>query len=86
MLLREYGESIGVGDTYTRTPVGVFLGEPGRTVPDPYFGGEGPDRTGCVRCGGCMIGCRYGAKNTLVKNYLWFAEKLGVDRTAGARS
>ncbi len=78
VLLREYGESIGVGDTYTRTPVGVFLGEAGRTVPDPYFGGEGPDRTGCVRCGGCMIGCRYGAKNTLVKNYLWFAEKLGV--------
>jgi cholesterol oxidase len=63
----------------------VFLGEPGETVPDPYFGGEGPDRTGCVRCGNCMIGCRYGAKNTLVKNYLWFAEKLGVtilpDRT-----
>ena len=48
-------------------------------MPDPYFGGEGPERTGCVRCGGCMIGCRYGAKNTLVKNYLWFAEKLGVD-------
>ncbi len=79
LLLKEYAEAIGVSDTYTRTPVGVFLGEPGVTVPDPYFGGEGPERTGCVRCGGCMIGCRYGAKNTLVKNYLWFAEKLGVD-------
>jgi cholesterol oxidase len=79
LLLKEYGEAIGVGDTYTRTPVGVFLGEPGVTVPDPFFGGEGPDRTGCVRCGGCMIGCRHGAKNTLVKNYLWFAEKLGVE-------
>jgi cholesterol oxidase len=78
VLLREYGEAIGVGETYTRTPVGVFLGEPGETVPDPYFGGEGPERTGCVRCGNCMIGCRYGAKNTLVKNYLWFAERLGV--------
>ena len=78
LLLREYGESIGVGDTYKRTPVGVFLGEPGQTVPDPYFGGEGPERTGCLRCGACMIGCRHGAKNTLVKNYLWFAEKLGV--------
>jgi cholesterol oxidase len=78
VLLREYGESIGVGNSYKRTPVGVFLGEPGKTVPDPYFGGAGPERTGCVRCGGCMIGCRYGAKNTLVKNYLWFAEKLGV--------
>jgi cholesterol oxidase len=78
LLLREYGETIGVGDTYVRTPVGVFLGEPGKTVPDPYFGGEGPERTGCVRCGNCMIGCRHGAKNTLVKNYLWFAEGLGV--------
>ena len=78
-LLHEYAETIGVSDTYTRTPVGVFLGEPGRTVADPYFGGEGPERTGCVRCGSCMIGCRYGAKNTLVKNYLWFAERLGVE-------
>jgi cholesterol oxidase len=78
VLLREYGESIGVGDTYKRTPVGVFLGEPGKTVPDPYFGGAGPERTGCLRCGACMIGCRHGAKNTLVKNYLWFAERLGV--------
>jgi cholesterol oxidase len=77
-LLREYGESIGVEASYQRTPVGVFLGEPGKTVPDPYFGGEGPERTGCTRCGSCMIGCRYGAKNTLVKNYLWFAEKLGA--------
>jgi cholesterol oxidase len=78
VLLREYGESIGVGETYKRTPVGVFLGEPGRTVADPYFGGEGPERTGCLRCGACMIGCRHGAKNTLMKNYLWFAERLGV--------
>ncbi|HEX3802613.1 MAG TPA: GMC family oxidoreductase [Solirubrobacteraceae bacterium] len=79
VLLEEYAATIGATESYTRTPVGVFLGEPGKTVADPYFGGEGPDRTGCVRCGGCMIGCRYGAKNTLVKNYLWFAEKLGVD-------
>ena len=48
-------------------------------VPDPYFEGEGPARTGCMRCGSCMVGCRHGAKNTLVKNYLWFAEKLGVE-------
>jgi cholesterol oxidase len=78
LLLREYGESLGVAETYERTPVAVFLGEPGKTVPDPYFGGEGPERTGCTRCGSCMIGCRHGAKNTLVKNYLWFAERLGV--------
>jgi cholesterol oxidase len=78
-LLKEYGESIGVGDTYHQTRVGVFLGESGVTVKDPYFGGEGPDRTGCLRCGSCMVGCRFGAKNTLRKNYLWFAEKLGVE-------
>lgn len=78
-LLRQYSEERGFGETYARTRVGVFLGEPGVTVEDPYFGGAGPDRTGCVRCGACMVGCRYGAKNTLVKNYLYFAERLGVD-------
>jgi cholesterol oxidase len=78
-LLREYGEEIGVGDTFKPTRVGTFFGEPGKEVEDPFFGGEGPRRSGCVRCGSCMIGCRYGAKNTLVKNYLWFAERLGVE-------
>ena len=68
LLLKEYAEQNGFGDTYAKTRVGVFLGEEGKTVPDPFFGGEGPDRTGCVRCGQCMIGCRYGAKYTLVKN------------------
>ena len=53
----------------------MFLGESGVTVPDPFFGGEGPDRAGCVRCGACMVGCRHNAKNTLVKNYLYFAER-----------
>jgi cholesterol oxidase len=77
-LLKEYGEELGVGDTFKHTRVGVFFGEPGGEVPDPYFGGEGPSRTGCVRCGSCMVGCRYGAKNTLVKNYLWFAERMGA--------
>ena len=78
VLLKEYAESIGRGDTYRRLPVGVFLGEPGETVEDPFFGGSGPSRTGCIKCGQCMIGCRHGAKNTLVKNYLWLAERLGV--------
>jgi cholesterol oxidase len=78
-LLKEYGEEIGVGDTFKHTRVGIFFGPAGQEVPDPYFGGAGPNRTGCVRCAACMIGCRYGAKNTLVKNYLWFAERLGVE-------
>jgi cholesterol oxidase len=83
-LLRELGEELGVGDTYKRTPVGIFFGgEDGKngagiTVPDPYFDGEGPDRTGCQLCGRCMVGCPHGAKNTLVKNYLYLAEKLGA--------
>jgi len=78
-LLREYGEHIGVGDTYQKTPVGIYFGEPGKTAPDPFFGGEGPDRTGCSFCGRCMVGCPHGAKNTLVKNYLWLAEQRGVE-------
>jgi cholesterol oxidase len=81
-LLREYGEEIGVGDTFKPTRVGVFFGEPGVEAPDPYFGGEGPARGGCVRCGSCMVGCRHGAKNTLVKNYLWFAERRGAEIVA----
>ncbi len=77
-LLRELGEHLGVGQTYRKTPVGVYQENPGKTVPDPFFGGEGPDRTGCLQCGRCMVGCPHGAKNTLVKNYLWLAEKRGV--------
>jgi cholesterol oxidase len=77
-LLKEYGEEIGVGDTFKQTRVGIFFGPAGEAVEDPYFGGEGPARRGCIRCGSCMVGCRHGAKNTLVKNYLWFAERLGV--------
>jgi cholesterol oxidase len=78
-LLREYGEHLGVGDTYQKTPVGIYFGEAGKTVPDPFFGGEGPDRTGCTLCARCMVGCPVGAKNTLVKNYLWFAEQRGTE-------
>jgi cholesterol oxidase len=77
-LLRELGEELGVGETYQKTPVGVYFGEPGKTVPDPFFGGEGPDRTGCRLCGRCMVGCPHGSKNTLVKNYLYLAEKRGA--------
>jgi cholesterol oxidase len=80
-LLRELGEELGVSDTYKKTPVGVFFGaegEAGKRVPDPFFGGEGPDRTGCRLCGRCMVGCPHGSKNTLVKNYLYLAEKRGA--------
>ncbi len=80
-LLRELGEELGVGDTYKRTPVGIFFGDEdgaGKTVPDPFFDGEGPERTGCNLCGRCMVGCPHGAKNTLVKNYLYFAERHGA--------
>jgi cholesterol oxidase len=77
-LLKQLGEELGVAETFKHTNVAVFFGEPGKEVADPYFGGEGPPRSGCIRCGSCMIGCRHNAKNTLVKNYLWFAEKLGV--------
>jgi len=77
-LMRGLAEDLGAPEGFRRTPVGVYLGEPGRRVPDPYFGGQGPDRTGCVKCGQCMLGCRYGAKNTLVKNYLWLAERGGA--------
>ena len=66
----------------TARSVGIFQpaeGEPGgRTFPDPFFGGEGPPRTTCTSCGGCMMGCRYGAKNTLDITYLYLAEKRGA--------
>ncbi|WP_433207825.1 GMC family oxidoreductase N-terminal domain-containing protein [Nocardia sp. CA-107356] len=77
-VFKKVADDMGFGDTFVQTPVGVFFGEPGKTVTDPYFGGVGPDRTGCLECGECMTGCRHGAKNTLVKNYLYLAEKAGA--------
>lgn len=77
-MLKEIAEDMGRGNTFHRATVGVYFGKPGETVADPFFGGEGPARTGCVLCGGCMVGCRFGAKNTLEENYLWFAEKKGT--------
>ena len=75
-LTREVADRFG--GAFAPAPVAVFFGEPGVTVPDPYFGGEGPDRTGCTRCGQCMTGCRTGAANRLTKNYLWFAQRHGA--------
>ena len=69
----------GRGHTFTLTPVGVYFGEgPGVTRQDPFFGGVGPERTGCIECGECMTGCRFNAKNTLPKNYLALAEPAGA--------
>lgn len=75
-LMRDTADDLGA--SFRKTPVGVFFGEPGKRVPDPFFGGEGPDRAGCTECGNCMVGCKIGAKNTLVKNYLALAERRGV--------
>lgn len=77
-IAREMAAHFDCSDGFKRSPTGVFFGEPGKKVKDPYFGGDGPDRTGCIRCGACMVGCRIGAVNSLNKNYLWFAEKKGV--------
>lgn len=77
-LLLGIGRRMGVEDTFHKTDVGVYFGKPGVTDPDPYFGGEGPDRTGCIRCGNCMVGCRHNAKNSLDYNYLYLAEKNGA--------
>ena len=77
-VMRAVAEEMGVGDTFGPTPVAVLFGEPGKEVPDPFFGGAGPTRRGCIECGGCMTGCRHGAKNTMLQNYLYLAEKAGA--------
>lgn len=76
--LRRAAARRGREHTFAPTRVGVFFGEPGAEVPDPYFGGEGPPRVGCTFCGGCMTGCRVGAKNSLDRNYLFLAQKHGA--------
>lgn len=80
--LKEIAAELKTEQTFQPTTVGAFFGQPGQSVdedaPDPYFAGEGPARRPCRQCGGCMVGCRYNSKNTLTKNYLYFAEKWGV--------
>lgn len=77
--IEEYSKLTGVESSFAPTEVAVFFGEPGKRVPDPYFDGKGPDRSGCTFCGGCMVGCRFDAKNTLDKNYLYLAERNGAE-------
>jgi cholesterol oxidase len=76
--LQKLATDLGREKGFESTEVAVFFGEPERTVPDPYFNGRGPDRAGCTFCGGCMVGCRYNAKNTLDRNYLYLAEQAGA--------
>jgi cholesterol oxidase len=78
-VMRQVAAQMGVGDTFRKAPVAVYFGRPGVTVDDPFFGGTGPRRTGCTECGSCLTGCRVGAKNTLVKNYLYLAERAGAE-------
>ena len=84
--LESIAVKFGKGETFRPTEVGVYFNteKPGELVQDPYFGGAGPDRRGCDYCGACMVGCRTNAKNTLMKNYLYFAEKFGADILAEA--
>ena len=84
-VLKELSERIGKEDEFERSTVGVFFSDKdqkGSFVDDPYFDGEGPARKGCIECGSCMTGCRYNAKNSLDKNYLYLAQKLGTDIVA----
>jgi cholesterol oxidase len=76
--LEAVAKARGQLESYGVTPIAVYLGEPGETAPDPYFDGQGPERTGCTGCGGCMLGCQHGAKNSLDQNYLYLAEARGL--------
>ncbi|HEX6234481.1 MAG TPA: GMC family oxidoreductase [Jiangellaceae bacterium] len=88
--IRAAAQRLGVDDTFRLTPVGVFFGDgrdadggarrvpPGETIADPYFGGAGPARAACIECGSCMTGCRHGAKNMLIENYLHLAQAGGA--------
>lgn len=81
-VLQEIAAELGTQHTFQPTSVGIIFGrreKEGEEVPDPFFGGEGPARNTCIHCGGCLVGCRYNAKNTLVKNYLYLAEKWGAE-------
>jgi cholesterol oxidase len=77
--LQATAERLGAGATFGTVPQGIYFGDPSGPVADPFFGGQGPARTGCSLCGRCITGCAHGAKNTLDKNYLHLARRLGVE-------
>lgn len=83
-VMQELAADLGIPEGFSTVDAAVHFGTPGVTVKDPYFGGKGPDRTGCIQCGGCMLGCRHNAKNTLDKNYLHLAQQLGCTIRAHA--
>jgi cholesterol oxidase len=77
--MQQVAIDMGKGDSFNRAPVGVYFGTPGVEADDPYFGGVGPKRSGCISCGNCMIGCGHNAKNKLTTNYLYLAEHAGAE-------
>ncbi|TPL11495.1 GMC family oxidoreductase [Mesorhizobium sp. B2-4-14] len=77
--MQQVATEMGRGETFNKTPVGVYFGRPGVEEDDPYFGGVGPRRTGCISCGNCQVGCGHNAKNKVTTNYLYLAEKLGAE-------
>lgn len=81
-VLKSVAEDRGTPEAFEKPHLAIYFGTPGETVSDPYFGGKGPDRTGCHRCGACMTGCRHDGKNTLDKNYLYFARQQGLQLQA----
>ncbi len=85
LALKQVATEMGHDEKFESTDVAVFFGEPEVVVPDPFFNGKGPEREGCRFCGGCMTGCRYNAKNTLDKNYLYLAIKKGAEVIAEQR-
>ena len=77
--MKQVADQMGVGHTFKLAPLGVYFGDGvGVKSKDPFFGGVGPDRSGCLQCGACMTGCQHNAKNTLPKNYLGLAESAGA--------
>jgi cholesterol oxidase len=77
-VLQQVAERRGLTANFQIPDVGIYFGNAGRSSPDPYFDGRGPERSGCRFCGACMTGCRFNAKNTLDKNYLYLARQAGL--------